>query len=127
MRGKLFTPAERAYGKIAWLPGLALVPQAAIPFALRDGLRVIPATLVGSAVTGLLTMTYGATMGVPHGGFFAADKLGQPLAFALAVAAGTLTTAALTIGLKSLRRTAPGKATRAATDGRQKALVADPA
>ncbi|SPF07262.1 fructose-specific PTS transporter subunit EIIC [Streptomyces sp. MA5143a] len=123
LRGRLFTPAERGYGKIAWLLGLVFIPQAAVPFALRDPLRVIPATLAGGAVTGVLTMHFGSTMAVPRGGFFAADQLGKPLLFATAVAAGTLVTAALAIGLKSLRRTAPATRTVPTVTGK-KAVVA---
>ncbi|MFK0154757.1 fructose-specific PTS transporter subunit EIIC [Streptomyces sp. NPDC090493] len=105
IRRKLFTPAERSYGKVAWLPGLAFVPEAAVPFALRDPLRVIPASMAGGAVTGLLITTFGSTIPVPHGGFFAADQLGKPLLFAVAVAAGALVTAGVAVALKSLRRT----------------------
>lgn len=111
VRRKLFTPAERGYGKVAWLLGAAGIPEATVPFALRDPLRVIPAAMAGGAVTGALTMTFGPTMAVPYGGFFAADQLGKPLLFAAAVAAGVLVTAALAVALKSLARTAPATAT----------------
>ncbi|KUN29306.1 hypothetical protein AQJ23_00500 [Streptomyces antibioticus] len=63
--------------------------------------------MAGGAVTGALIMQLGSTISYPRGGVFAADHLGQPWLFAAAVAAGVLTTAALTIGLKTLRRTAP--------------------
>ncbi|MGJ5893543.1 hypothetical protein DF268_10745 [Streptomyces sp. V2] len=43
VRGRLLTPSERAYGKAAWLFGSAFVPEGAIPFALADPLRVLPA------------------------------------------------------------------------------------
>jgi fructose-specific phosphotransferase system IIC component len=111
VRRRLFTEAERNYGKVAWLLGLAPVPAAGVPFVLRDPLRVIPATMAGGAVTGVLTMTFGSTMAVPFGGAFAADQLGKPLLFVVAVVAGALVTAAVTVALKSLRRTAPVTAT----------------
>lgn len=53
---------------------------------------MIPATMAGGAITGVLTVTFGATMAVPHGGFLAADHLGKPLLFVTAVAAGSLVT-----------------------------------
>jgi len=77
VRGRLFTPAERGYGKIAWLPGLAFISPAAVPFVLRDPLRVIPATMAGGAVTGVLTMQFGSAMAVPYGSFFATDQTRQ--------------------------------------------------
>lgn len=110
-RTKLFTPAERHYGKVSWLLGITSIPQGGIPFALADPLRVIPACLAGGAVTGVLTMTFGATMAVPYGGVFAAGQLGQPLLFAVAVAAGAVVTAATAIALKILPRTVPARAT----------------
>jgi fructose-specific phosphotransferase system IIC component len=109
VRGKLFTPAERAYGKVSWLFGATFIPEGAAPFALADPLRVLPATLAGSAVTGALTMTFGSTMPDSTGGLFAIGKLGSPLLFAGAVAAGVLVTAGVVVVLKSLRRTAPAK------------------
>ncbi|NEA98942.1 fructose-specific PTS transporter subunit EIIC [Streptomyces sp. SID13726] len=104
VRRTAFTEAERNYGKVAWLLGVTGIPQGAFPFALRDPLRVIPATLAGGAVTGVLTMTFGPTMAVPHGGFFAIDQIGKPLLMVAAIAAGTLVTAGLTIALKCLRK-----------------------
>ncbi|WP_218639553.1 PTS fructose transporter subunit IIC, partial [Streptomyces acidiscabies] len=102
VRGRLFTPSERAYGKAAWLFGAAFVPEGAVPFALADPLRVLPAGMAGGAVTGALTMTFHATITVPYGGVLAAADIGGLPLFLLAVAAGTLVTAATAVGLKSL-------------------------
>ncbi|MFF4802226.1 fructose-specific PTS transporter subunit EIIC [Streptomyces sp. NPDC001351] len=126
VRRSLFTDAERRYGKISWLFGAAFLPEGAAPFALADPLRVIPASMAGGAVTGALVMQLGSTVKYPRGGVFAADLIGQPWLFAAAVAAGVLTTTALTIGLKSLRRrTAPAASTtRATTRTRTKAVAA---
>ncbi|MFC4508070.1 MULTISPECIES: fructose-specific PTS transporter subunit EIIC [Streptomyces] len=104
VRRGLFSEAERNYGKVAWLLGLIPVSAAAVPFALRDPLRVIPAAMAGGAVTGMLTITFGSSMAVPFGGIFAADQVGRPLLFAAAVAAGVVVTAGVAVGLKSLRR-----------------------
>ncbi|MFM9608388.1 fructose-specific PTS transporter subunit EIIC [Streptomyces niveiscabiei] len=102
VRGKLFTPAERAYGKAAWLFGAACVPEGAVPFALADPLRVLTAGMAGGAVTGALTMTFDATITVPYGGVLAAADIGRLPLFLLAVTAGTLVTAATAVALKSL-------------------------
>ncbi|MCL6737987.1 fructose-specific PTS transporter subunit EIIC [Streptomyces neyagawaensis] len=125
VRRRLFTESERRYGKISWLFGAAFLPEGAAPFALADPLRVIPASMAGGAVTGALVMQFGNTISYPKGGVFAADQIGEPLLFAAAVAAGVLTTTALTIGLKSLHRTAPAASTtRAATRTPNKAVAA---
>lgn len=87
---KKFTLAERDAGKAAWVLGAAFITEGAIPFAAADPLRVIPSIMVGSAVTGALSMAFNATLSVPHGGvfvFFAVTNL--PL-YLLAIVAGTL-------------------------------------
>ncbi|MGW0652925.1 fructose-specific PTS transporter subunit EIIC [Streptomyces umbrinus] len=104
VRRKLFTEAERNYAKVSWLLALTSLPEAVIPFALRDPLRVIPASMAGGAVTGVLTMTFGPTMAAPYGGVFVADQLGKPLLMVAAVAAGVLVTAGVAVALKSLRK-----------------------
>lgn len=125
VRRSLFTDTERRYGKISWLFGAAFIPEGAAPFALADPLRVIPASMAGGAVTGALVMQLGSTVSYPRGGVFAAGQLGEPLLFAAAVAAGVLTTTAVTIGLKSLRRTVPAANTaRVATGTRKRAVAA---
>jgi hypothetical protein len=109
VRRGLFTEAERRYGRVSWLFGAAFIPESAAPFALADPLRVIPASMAGGAVTGTLVMQLCSTISYPRGGVFVADRLGEPLLFAAAVAAGVITAAALTIGLKSLRAHRPGR------------------
>jgi len=104
VRRQVFTGPERAYGKVAWLFGAAFIPEGAVPFALADPLRVIPAGMAGGAVTGALVMTFGTTITVPYGGFLALGDTGRPLLLALAVAAGTVVTAGTTVALKSLGR-----------------------
>lgn len=114
VRRTLFTDAERAYGKASWLFGATFVPEGAIPFALADPLRVIPASMAGGAVSGALVMTLDPTVSVPYGGVLAATGIGRPLLFAAAVAAGVLVTTGATVALKTLRRPAPAT-TRPAT------------
>ncbi|NEA99023.1 PTS fructose transporter subunit IIC [Streptomyces sp. SID13726] len=124
VRRSMFTPAERTYGKAAWLFGVASLPEGAIPFAVADPLRVLPASMAGGAVTGALTMTFGCTLKFPYGGVFAAGYLGKPLLFGAAIAAGIVVTTALVLALKSLRRTVPAKTTASARATRKKILVA---
>ncbi len=58
---KGFTKPERENGKAAWLLGASFISEGAIPFAAADPLRVIPASMVGAAVTGAISMAAGVT------------------------------------------------------------------
>ncbi|MEV5396224.1 fructose-specific PTS transporter subunit EIIC [Streptomyces cellulosae] len=112
VRGRLFNRAERENGKAAWVLGASFISEGAIPFAAADPLRVIPASMAGGAVTGALSMAFGATLRAPHGGIFVVPLIGNPLLYLVAVAAGVGVTTTLVIVLKGLRRTA-GPATPA--------------
>ncbi|MFF3380795.1 fructose-specific PTS transporter subunit EIIC [Streptomyces sp. NPDC002680] len=124
VRRKVFTGSERAYGKVAWLFGAAFIPEGAVPFAVADPLRVIPAGMAGGAVTGALVMAFGTTITVPYGGFLALGDMGRPLLFALAVAAGVLVTAATAVALKTLGGQLAPSPARPAVTVRRKVSVA---
>ncbi|WP_405536928.1 fructose-specific PTS transporter subunit EIIC [Streptomyces sp. NBC_00075] len=108
VRKKLFTPAEQENGKAAWVLGASFISEGAIPFAAADPLRVIPASMAGGAVTGALSMAFGATLRAPHGGIFVVPLIGSPFLYLIAIAAGTCVTAGLVIVLKSMRKPAAG-------------------
>ncbi|MFC3300953.1 PTS lactose transporter subunit IIC [Arthrobacter agilis] len=95
-----FTVAERENGKAAWLLGAAFISEGAIPFAAADPLRVIPASLLGSAVTGAIVMGTGVTSQAPHGGIFVFFAIGNVVMFVLAIIVGTIISALAVIGLK---------------------------
>jgi PTS system fructose-specific IIC component len=96
----LFPPVERENGKAAWALGAAFISEGAIPFAAADPLRVIPACMVGGAVTGGLSMAFGVTSLAPHGGIFVLFAISPIWGFLVALAAGTVVTAFLVIALK---------------------------
>jgi len=96
----LFPPVERENGKAAWLLGAAFISEGAIPFAAADPLRVIPACMVGGAVTGGLSMWFGVTSLAPHGGIFVLFAIQPIWGFLLALAAGTVVTALVVVALK---------------------------
>jgi PTS system fructose-specific IIC component len=97
---KLFSLAERENGKAAWLLGASFISEGAIPFAAADPLRVIPASMVGGAVTGALTMAFGVTSQAPHGGIFVFFAIGNVLMFIVSILAGTVVTALVVLTLK---------------------------
>ena len=103
VRKKLFTEAERENGRAAWLLGASFITEGAIPFAAADPFRVIPSIMLGSAVTGSLSMAFGATLRAPHGGIFVLPLIGSPLLFVLALVAGTGVAAGSVILLKQAR------------------------
>ncbi|NKQ57782.1 PTS fructose transporter subunit IIBC [Amycolatopsis sp. K13G38] len=92
LRRKLFTRAEQQAGQAAWLLGLSFITEGAIPFAAGDPLRVIPSLMAGSAVTGSLSVTLGATSRAPHGGIWVIGLIGHPLGYLVAIVAGSLVT-----------------------------------
>lgn len=129
MRGRLFTRAERENGKAAWVLGASFISEGAIPFAAADPLRVIPSSMVGGALTGALSMAFGATLRAPRGGIFVVPLIGNPFPYLIAIAAGVCATTALVVALKTLRRPVPGGggAQRAGEgqDGAERAASAD--
>ena len=96
----LFPPVERENGKAAWLLGAAFISEGAIPFAAADPLRVIPASMVGGAVTGALSMVFAVQSLAPHGGVFVLFAINPIWGFLLAIVAGTVVTALLVVALK---------------------------
>lgn len=104
---KLFTPAEQQNGKAAWLLGASFISEGAIPFAAADPLRVIPASILGAATTGAITMAAGVTSQAPHGGFFVFFAIGNLGMFAVAIAVGTVVTGLAVIALKRWARRTP--------------------
>ncbi|MDW5377883.1 PTS fructose-like transporter subunit IIB [Halomonas sp. HP20-15] len=90
-----FAVAEREAGKASFVLGLCFITEGAIPFAAKDPLRVIPACMVGGAVTGGLSMLFGAKLMAPHGGVFVLlipNAISPALLYLLAIVVGSLIT-----------------------------------
>jgi PTS system fructose-specific IIC component len=102
LRPGLFSPAEHENGKAGWALGLSFITEGAIPFAAADPLRVIPAIMLGSAVTGGLSMAFDVGVRAPHGGIFVLFAVTNLLGYFIALVAGVLVGAAGVIFLKSL-------------------------
>lgn len=101
---RLFSPVEKENGKAAWLLGASFISEGAIPFAAADPLRVIPASAIGSAVTGGIIMAAGVTSQAPHGGVFVFFAINPFPMFLLAIVAGTIVTALIVVALKRFVR-----------------------
>jgi fructose PTS system EIIBC or EIIC component len=102
IRRRLFNVQEREAGKAAWLMGASFITEGAIPFAAADPLRVIPAAMIGSATTGALVAAFGNALRAPHGGIFVIGIVERWPLYLLAIAIGTIVTAALVIVFKSI-------------------------
>jgi PTS system fructose-specific IIC component len=104
LRPKLFTVAEHENGKSGWALGLSFITEGAIPFAAADPLRVIPAIMAGSAVTGGLSMALDVGVRAPHGGIFVLFAVINVAGYFIALIAGTVVGAVAVIALKSTNK-----------------------
>lgn len=98
-----FAQSEREAGKAAFVLGLCFISEGAIPFAAKDPLRVIPASIVGGALTGALSMFFGCKLMAPHGGLFVLlipNAINHALLYLLAIVVGSVVTGVLYAVLK---------------------------
>lgn len=99
-----FSEPEREAGKASFVLGLCFISEGAIPFAAKDPLRVIPVSMVGGAVTGALSMLFGAKLMAPHGGIFVLlipNAITPVLLYLAAIVIGSLITG---LGYAALKR-----------------------
>ncbi len=101
IRPGLFTAPERENGKAGWLLGASFITEGAIPFAAADPLRVIPAVMLGSAVTGGLSELLDVSIRAPHGGIFVLFAVDGVVGFLVSLLAGVAVGALAVIALKS--------------------------
>ncbi|MFB1055091.1 PTS fructose transporter subunit IIBC [Vibrio diabolicus] len=99
-----FEQNEREAGKASFVLGLCFISEGAIPFAAKDPMRVIPSCMAGGALTGALSMLFGAKLMAPHGGLFVLlipNAISPVLMYLVAIAAGTAVTGFTYAFLKS--------------------------
>ena len=93
-----FAQSERDAGKAALVLGMCFISEAAIPFAAKDPMRVIPVSLIGGGLTGALSMLFACKLVAPHGGLFVLlipGAINEPLMYLAAIAAGSVVTGVL--------------------------------
>lgn len=90
-----FTAAEKQTTITNFIMGACFITEGAIPFAASDPLHVIPATAIGSAVAGALSMLFGCTLQAPHGGVFVFAVVGNWPMYLAAWIIGSIITAVL--------------------------------
>ncbi|CDI02910.1 fused fructose-specific PTS enzymes: IIBcomponent; IIC components [Candidatus Competibacter denitrificans Run_A_D11] len=83
--------------------GISFITEGAIPYAAKDPLRVIPALMIGSALTGAISMVFGCELKVPHGGVFVLpipNAVVNLMPYLIAIVVGTVATTAALFFLK---------------------------
>ncbi|WP_175059566.1 PTS fructose transporter subunit IIC [Thermococcus sp. 2319x1] len=107
LKKELFTEDEIEAGKAAWILGISFITEGAIPFAAADPFRVIPSIMLGSAITGALSMALDLELRAPHGGIFAIimpNVVNHPITYLGVIAIGTIITALVAIAVKRYTR-----------------------
>lgn len=110
-----FDQGEREAGKASFVLGLCFISEGAIPFAAKDPMRVIPACMAGGALTGALSMLFGAKLMAPHGGLFVLlipNAITPVVMYLVAIAAGTAVTG---LGYAFLKNSSESKQVKSAT------------
>ena len=102
-----WTPDERRNGIVNYVMGLCFVSEGAIPYAAADPLRVLPSCVVGSAVAGALSMTFGCALRAPHGGIFVFPVVDHAALYCVALAVGSALGAVI---LSLVKKTQPAEA-----------------
>ena len=87
---KKIAKKDKQAAYVNYIMGLSFISEGAIPFASADPIRTIPAFVVGSAVTGALSMAFSCTLRAPHGGIFVIATIGHPLLYLVSILVGSL-------------------------------------
>lgn len=98
---KKFTSAERDAGLSCIPMGLSFITEGVLPFAAADPLKVIPASMIGSALAGGIAMQLGVESVALHGGIFVVPMMVNPWGFIVALVIGTAVTAVIYALIKS--------------------------
>lgn len=95
IESKKYTPDDKNLGVSALFMGVIGITEAAIPFAVKDMKRVLPAIIAGSAVGGALGMLNGVEALVPHGGLIILPVVNGKLWYVLSMLIGVIVAAAI--------------------------------
>lgn len=95
-----FNKAERQSSVANYVMGMSFITEGAIPFAAADPIHVIPATAIGAAVAGALSMIFKCTLMAPHGGIFVFALVGNWPMYFVSLAVGSVITMLLLAILK---------------------------
>jgi PTS system fructose-specific IIC component len=80
--------------------GLCFITEGVLPFAADDPLRVIPSSMIGSAIASGMVMALGCHTPAAHGGIFILPVTTNWYYFVLALVIGSIVTAVIYAFLK---------------------------
>ena len=89
---KLWTPEEVKAGMLNYVMGLTFISEGAIPFTVAKPKVLVPANIIGGAITGLIIGIFSVSIAAPHGGILT-------IALAKADFYGQISNSGLQIGL----------------------------
>ena len=90
-----FTEQEREAGLTNYIMGLSFITEGAIPYAAADPTRVIPASVVGSAIAGALVGLFQIKIPAPHGGILVMALSNNFFLYLLAILIGSIVSAVI--------------------------------
>lgn len=90
-----YTSEDKELGISAIFMGIIGITEGAIPFAVKDMKRVLPAIIIGSAVGGALGCINGVEALVPHGGLIILPVVNGKLWYVLSMFIGVLVSVAI--------------------------------
>ncbi len=93
-----FSKKESELAKANLIFGLLNITEGAIPFAVKNPSRVVPACTIGATISGALSAGFGCTLIAPYGGLLVIPLVGKPLFFVISVFTGTIV-GALILGI----------------------------
>ncbi|WOP19953.1 PTS fructose transporter subunit IIC [Raineyella sp. LH-20] len=98
---KGFTDDERDTAKGVWLLGMFGITEGAIPFALRDPIRIIAPSMIGGGIAAAISLTGGSSLPSTGGSVITIPITQHPLNWIAALVAGLLIT---TVGIVVTKR-----------------------
>ena len=90
-----FTAQEREAGLTNYIMGLSFITEGAIPYAAADPTRVIPASVIGSAIAGALVGLFQIKMPAPHGGILVMALSNNFFLYLVSILLGSLVAAVI--------------------------------
>lgn len=91
---------DRQSALLNYIMGFSFISEGAIPFASADPIRVIVSCVIGSAVSGALSMLFNCTLMAPHGGIFVLPVVGNAALYLLSIVIGSFVSMFILAALK---------------------------
>ncbi len=91
---------DRQSALLNYIMGFSFISEGAIPFASADPIRVIVSCVIGSAVSGALSMLFNCTLMAPHGGIFVLPVVGNAALYLLSIVIGSFVAMFILAALK---------------------------